>query len=48
MAGGSGDLLQSVGVWSLGFKVSGLGFRVWGCLGFRMVGFRVWGLEFWV
>ena len=27
----------------LGFRVSGLGFRV---LGLRVLGFRVWGLEF--
>ena len=32
----------------LGFRVSGLGFRVWGSLGFGLPGsgFRVWGLGF--
>ena len=41
------------GVWGLGFRVKGFGFRLWGSggvwgLGFRVKGFRVKGLGPWV
>ena len=40
-------LVFSAGLWGLGFRVEGRGFRVWGLeLRHQGLGFKVWGFQF--